>query len=442
MEFINSNQLSNLSGANLRGANLQGKNLRGANLTRAILIGANLQSADLEDANLQDANLFNANLEDASLRGANLRGANLRGTNLQDADLQDANLNTANLRGANLRGAFLRRARMRFAILSDANLTAANLSGVNLSGVILTGANLTDIIGANLTGAIGANLTGQEIQPPVPIQGVAFEVHNVFASFAPKKEEYLNIIQQPDKSYGDIYNYIKETFTQQINQHFSDNKDAKLNELTTVLTKISGRIPEEDKDLIGKTIDFAFSQDENFIKEYIKTFLDETCKAYTGKGDITSCVKGIIERFIINIGSTAQILCAGGCENEQYKKLDKLFYNKLDLNAEAEQWFQLDEVKNMSEIQDVTKRIQKRKEHFINHMIQRARELQVYNETLEEEIKKYATSIEYSFGDLQLGGSRKTNKSKKRRKTKKSKKQRKTRKSKTSRKSRKSKKQK
>ena len=70
-------------------------------------------------------------------------------------------------------------------------------------------------------------------------------------------------------------------------------------------------------------------------------------------------------------------------------------------------------------------------------MIQRAKELQLYNQKLEEEIKKYATSIEYSFGDLQLGGFRKKRTTKKLRKTKKSKKLRKTRKSKTSRKSKK-----
>ena len=448
MEFINSNRLSELQGAELQGAQLRGKNLRGANLTGAYLIGADLTGADLTGANLSGAdlmyaNLTSANLSDAGLTRATLLGANLTGANLTGANLTHAILAGANLTRARLTRARLTRAGLTRATLVDADLTNADLTSANLADVDLTVADLT---GAILTNAILTRADMEEMMRqreqlppagPAPIQGVAYEVHNAFESFKPKEAQYLSIINQPHLPYGNIYNYIKENFKEQINQHFSDNKDAKLNELTTVLTKISGRIPEEDKDLIGKTIDFAFSQDENFIKEYITTFLDETCKAYKGLGDTTSCVKGIIERFIINIGSTVQILCAEGCENEQYKKLDKLFNNKLDLNAEAEQWFQLDEVKNMSEIQDETERKEKRKEHFINHMIQRAKELQLYNQKLEEEIKKYATSIEYSFGDLQLGGFRKKRTTKKLRKTKKSKKLRKTRKSKTSRKSKK-----
>lgn len=68
----------------------------------------------------------------------------------------------------------------------------------------------------------------------------------------------------------------------------------------------------------------------------------------------------------------------------------------------------------------------RRKEHFIKYIIDRANESGIYNENLRRKIQAYADEIDYSFADLQLGGSKRRNKSKKSKKRNKSKKKRKT----------------
>jgi hypothetical protein len=106
LNYNDTGEMANLSGANLSGANLSGANLSGANL-----YGANLRGADLREADLREADLSGANLRGANLSGANLSVANLRGANLYGANLSVANLRGANLYGANLRGADLSRAK-------------------------------------------------------------------------------------------------------------------------------------------------------------------------------------------------------------------------------------------------------------------------------------------------------------------------------------------
>ena len=108
-----------------------------------------------------------------------------------------------------------------------------------------------------------------------------------------------------------------------------------------VFEKMKGRIPIEKIELVGKSIDFAFSQNDDFKKEYIISFLDDTCNAYTGSGDNTSCVKGIIERFVLTIGTVVEILCREeGCENETYQKLDELMKGKMDYQTAMQKWFE------------------------------------------------------------------------------------------------------
>ena len=168
----------------------------------------------------------------------------------------------------------------------------------------------------------------------------------------------------------------------------------------TVLNKIKNYISQEDEQLIGKSIQFAFSQDEHFIKEYITIFLDETCNAYTGENDNTSCVKGIIERFVLGVGKTVEIICTPTCNNPVYQKLNDLMNKKFLLEEEARHWFtekaETETVKRLSK--------EERKKHFINYLINKAKQEDTYNEEINKEIKKYADNIDYSFENLQIGG--------------------------------------
>jgi uncharacterized protein YjbI with pentapeptide repeats len=450
---------ANLARANLKNADLAGFTLRDANLESAILTNAILTNAGLENANLEGADLEGADLRDAYLERANLTRCNLEGADLRSVGLGGANLTNANLQRANLKNGYLIHANFTEANLTDANLKESSLRNAILTRAILTRANVQDanLEGANINDAADlrdvnletAFFTTREYNEALdyvddddddytPQQGVAYEIHNSFAKFEPLKNKYLEIINQPNKQYGDIYNYIQEKFTTNIRTLFPDDSE-KLNQFTTAFDKINTRISENYNDLIGKSIDFAFSQDDNFKKEYLITFLDESCNAYSGPGDNTSCVKGIIERFILSIGSTVQILCAEGCDNETYQKLDKLFNLKFNIAEAANDWWtntaETDEIKNMSK--------DERKEHFKKYLSDKAKELNNYNDDIEQKITNYANEIDYSFENLVLGGrkTRKTKSTVKIRKTVKTRRNKKTRKfirSKNSRKTRRS----
>jgi uncharacterized protein YjbI with pentapeptide repeats len=480
-------QGANLRNANLRNANLQGAilietdlsdsiliraNLSGANLEGANLSRANLDYADLEGANLSRANLSRANLhghfegENVDLRNTNLQGAILIETNLSDLILIRANLSGANLSGANLsgtklfgadlEGANLSRANLDFTDFRNANLQRANLSGVSstftyfnradLEGTIFTNSRIRRSLfnRANVEDAIDLvyqrhdddddrnnyddfeNLDDlddlDEIDDDQP-RGAAYEVHEAFARFEPKKNDFLAIINQPNKIVPDIYRYIQELFTTNIRQLFPDHNE-KINEFNAALNKISGRSMHENyKDLIVKSIDYAFSQDEHFKEEYIKTFLDESCHTYPGPNPL-SCVQGIIERFTLSIGSAVEVLCVSGCENQTYQALNKLFNPKFDIDKTSNEWWETmavtDEVKMLNQ--------QQRKEHYKNYLREKARELNDYNDYMEQEITRYANNIDYSFEPLALGGTRrKTRNPNKSRKTRNPNKSRKTR---------------
>jgi len=433
----------NFSGADLRGAHLPGLLLYGSDyFTGANLEGANLEGAHLRNVHLERANLIGANLEGANLEGVNLDGANLTNANLQHANLEGAYLIHTNFTEANLTDADLTESRLRNAILTHSILTRANVNDANLEGAnINDAADLTDVDldraffnTREYNEAFEYENTDDENDDYIPQQGVAYEIHNSFAKFEPLKNQYLEIINQPNKQYGNIYSYIQEKFTTNIRTLFP-NDNEKLNQFTTAFDRINTRISENYNDLIGKSIDFAFSQDDNFKKEYLITFLDESCNAYSGSGDNTSCVKGIIERFILSIGSTVQILCAEGCDNETYQKLDKLFNPKFNIAEAANDWWtniaETDEIKNMSK--------EERMDNFKNYLRNKAKELNNYNDDIEQKITNYANEIDYSFENLALGG-RKTKKTKRTMKNKKpvkSKRNKKTKKSIRSKKSRK-----
>jgi len=473
IEFINAD-LRNavLTNVNLEGANLYNANLEGANLYNAYLQGANLESANLESADLRFANLENANLEGAyledaffghtNLNGANLRRANLEGVNLGWFNqLNDANLTNVNLQRANLEGDYLIRANFTEANLTDANLVESRLRNAIFTRTILTRANLNDanLEGANINDA--ADLTDVDLDRAFfntreyneefdyeendedtgvynPPQGLAFEVHNKFTRIEQLKNQYLEIINQPNKQYEDIYTYIKDNFTSNIIRLFPDDSE-KLNLFNTAFNQINNndyfRIPERYIDLIGKSIDFAFSQDDEFKKQYIITFLDESCRAYSGPRDNLSCPKGIVERFILSVGSAAQILCTAECNNETYQKLDELFYPKFDIDTVSSEWWN-----NLSESKEVTEMSkEERKEHFKKYLRDKAKELNNYNDDIEQKITNFTNEIDYSFENLALGGrkTRKTKRTMKNKKTVKSKRNKKSRKSIRSKKSRK-----
>jgi hypothetical protein len=373
-------------------------------------VGANLEGFDSGD--FEYAYLEGANFERANLKNADLSGFMLTNANLESAILTNANLTSAGLENANLSHTELTRT-----IFTNADLAFANF----------TGANIEDAI--DITATIAAAMDDDD-DDYIPQEGLAYEVHNKFTRIEQLKNQYLEIINQPNKQYEDIYTYIKDNFTSNIIRLFPDDSE-KLNLFNTAFNQINNndyfRIPERYIDLIGKSIDFAFSQDDEFKKQYIITFLDESCRAYSGPRDNLSCPKGIVERFILSVGSAAQILCTAECNNETYQKLDELFYPKFDIDTVSSEWWN-----NLSESKEVTEMSkEERKEHFKKYLRDKAKELNNYNDDIEQKITNFANEIDYSFENLTLGGrkTRKTKRTMKNKKTVKSKKNKKSRKS-------------
>ncbi len=442
---------ADLTNANLTDAYLEGADLAGADLDRAFLFHANFEEANLYHANLEGADLSEANLGGAVLRGADFSYADLLNTSLEDADLEEANFTDATLTGAYLNDASLQRANFQDAFLittslqnadlreanfRNANLTDANLINTNLTGANFTGANLTnitiddtthgDVIYDNVTINIhellqrwGEIQAKQPPQPPEPPQvrqqpvGRAYEVHVAFDNFTPFIKKYLDFINQPDKDYGDIYTYNKDKFTQNISELFP-NDNEKLDQLTNILNSINGAIPENNKDIVGKSIDFAFSQNDDFKKQYIITYLDETCNAY-GSGN-RSCVKGMIERFVLSVLAVAEILCKEENDvicDEIYKNLYNI--SKFKLNALFKEWYNIvvqdNSIKSLNE--------EDKKRNLMEYLENKARELNLYNEDLQTFIQNYLNEIhmeDYDFEQV-IGGKKHKKTIKKHKKT-------------------------
>ena len=462
-------ELTVLTGINLDGADLRGASLTGANLSNSVLTNCNFTDAHLEDVDLMGSNLSGSNLSRTFLNGANLSDAILINANLTESTLDSASLERANLEHANLNEADLSFAELMFANFTNADLFAANLGNSEATEANFSHANLSyaDFFESDITRAIFTNahthrtlFTGvnQDLAINLVIddddmdidedlynvpdgdiiipgqmgvqqqpRGLAYEIHEKFAKILSKQNEYLAIINQRDINYNiNIYSYIQGLFTSNIRYLFLDD-DEKINEFNSAFERINNRIPENLKHLILKSINFAFSQDDDFKREYIMVFLDESCRAYTGPNpeNNLSCLNGIIERFITAVGGAVQVLCVSGCENETYQKLDKLFNPKFNIAETANEWWNT--IAETDEIKILTK--EQRKEDFKNYLRNKARELDNYNAEIEQKIVNYANEIDYSFENLALGGGKKLKKTRKTRNTRKSKKSKQVKKS-------------
>jgi hypothetical protein len=256
-------------------------------------------------------------------------------------------------------------------------------------------------------------------QPIMQQTGVAFDIHRYFKKFKPKINKYLEIINQPDNSISPVffYRYLKNNFENNIIKLFPGD-DQKVSELHEVFDKANKKIKElneDERNLMIKSVDFAFSQGDDFKKEYIIVFLDETCHAYSTGTDTRSCVAGIIERFVTAIGSTVKIICTekDNC-NDTYDQLNMLLNPKFSIPDTASEWFKLAEnnetLRAMNEPQ--------RKKNFIDYLKLEAKRIDgVLDKDVKEDIKKYADDIDYAFEELQIGGSKKSTRKMRKRKT-------------------------
>jgi hypothetical protein len=284
--------------------------------------------------------------------------------------------------------------------------------------------------------------------------GVAFEVHNLFKKLYSKKKEYLKIIEpfidkhaKYDTTHGELYDYIDSVFTEEIYNLFEDS-ETKIDLFEKLLTRAKSilifvphlhhdrlllgldPLTHEEKKIIGRSVNFVSKQSDNFKREYILSFLDESCSSQTTRGSTPaiSCARGIAERFVTAIGSAVKILCIEENEecNDVYKELDKLMNPKFDIAKETAEWFNAIDANEKYKEELMEKNVDDRKKIYMNYLKNKSLELdgrKLENDYINAYIENQKFS--YAFDNLQLGGKRKYKKT-----TKKSRKSRKTRKTK------------
>jgi hypothetical protein len=253
-------------------------------------------------------------------------------------------------------------------------------------------------------------------------EGIAYEIHNEAEKINSKMQIFLDLISLPNHDNAfyknqNIIDYIKPKFVNYIQEHFpEEKKESSIEKLNSILNKlaITNEIMNDaNKRLImGKCVDFVFSQPNDFIDFYVDVFIQDCFSAYEGAGNNISCSKGIYERFYMVIKYTCIAICPNPCDNELYSKI-KLFFK--DINEMTQEWSELH--LETPELARMNK--EERKQHYINFMSEKFKSINLLNAETEEEIRKEADKIDYVFETLEFGGSKKGHKKKGQKKTKK-----------------------
>ena len=415
--------------------------------------GQDLRNFDFTTLNLQQ-DLRNANLQDANLSGVNLSGAdlsysNLGNTNFEGANLQNANLSQVYAMGANFRNANL----------TNVNFEVANIARASFRGALLTGINLRGVQRQQLNAIIEEQRRGpapqqepqsyqrrgqnvlqlypqvqqpappvpqQQPAPPVPqVQGVAFEVHNLFNLLdMPRITQYI-------RTFNDITppNPNTQSSTQSENNLFTpllifvdksslfvpNEKIENKQKLENILQRLETmqNFNENYRPLLESVIRFVSSQNDSFIEQYIRILSDECLNAY-GAGN-QSCLKGVFERMITTLNSVTIALMTEPQfkDNQTYKDIKNLF-NNIDFNETVQEWARLylEGGENEAELTPLTPA--QRKEHFKNFM--RRKYGTLLSQGIEQQINNEANEYETSgvFDRMSFGGKR-TKKTKRRR---------------------------
>jgi len=408
----------NLAGAYLTGAHLEGANLAGAYLTQAHLEGADFSGANLDNSffdNISnfngtrfiDANCFSINLDASTLRGADFRGADFIETDLQGVDfrgahLEEAHFIDANLEGADFRGAFLDNAFFEGATIDvNTRFTRANLSQTQIQ----------------LLGLL------QEIPPPVA--GVAFEIHNLFSALnIDAITDYLNNFNN-DNNHPVNPNAIPDNnepnnlftpliaFINKSELFLPGEKEIITNNLQTIIlqrVQLYGNIGALYP-LLRSVINFVSRQENNFVEQYIRVYIQDCLEAYSGNNG-ASCTKGMVERIITVLNEVSKQMLTEFPENPTYNDIKRLFPN-IVFNEVVQEWAQkyLQDGENEEELASLT--IGQRKRHFINFM--RVKYGGLLTESILQQINNEATRYENEgiFERMSFGG-RKNKKTRKR----------------------------
>jgi len=270
----------------------------------------------------------------------------------------------------------------------------------------------------------GYRLQPVDLEPQViHHRGMAFEIHNLFEALdLDPISQYLNNFNN-DNSHP----INPKTIPDNVNEHepnnlftpllvFIDKSDLFLpNTKERVKNDLEARILSRVLgyeniaryiDVLISSINFVSRQDDNFIEQYIRAYMQDCLEAYNGPRP-ESCVKGMVERIITSLNEVAKQLLTAFPENQTYNEIKGLFPN-IDFNAAVQEWAQKYLEDGESEDELINLSLQQRKQHFIDFMEQKYGGL--ISNSIVDQINREAQNYEEAgvFERRSFGGKRKT----------------------------------
>ena len=201
-----------------------------------------------------------------------------------------------------------------------------------------------------------------QAQPVIPQQGIAYEVHNAFDTInfgllfetinSDNNVSPSNIFRFTNNTDNatpiDFYNFINNILlnesifvqTEEETQHLKNNLQAIRNKIINIdFTGSLGNIQKTQ--FIGSIMKFVETQPNEYIYNYVYSYIKDNIGAYPGDYDnnsiapnltTSSCVKGMFERIIINLRSGGM-----GLNRPKYIKIAKIIGNEtiVDDNCET-----------------------------------------------------------------------------------------------------------
>lgn len=218
----------------------------------------------------------------------------------------------------------------------------------------------------------------------IPVEGIAFHVHNVFENLKENIEEinatlggrinvYLLQVNRLDIMAG-VDNFFHTLLLKFYGSPLNNEGLSKLYQIRQIEHKLELAANEyltvETTNDIFTWIQFVLRQPDSFQQHYLDCFIGDTFYAFDGfdEGVNISCPKGIYERFLLAIGDACVLYCTqykkknnkkkrqtrrnqqiGGnkslfhkCDHPIYRKLIRLFKKEVpDMNDFIKDWSEI-----------------------------------------------------------------------------------------------------
>jgi hypothetical protein len=371
----------NINNRNLRPLRIQGINV---NINNSVLDGFILRGASISglfaNSIIGNSNLSNVSFDEVRFSNTIFDNVNLTNTMFDNVTFtQTTTLTNVNLTGCVFQG-----------VIFDRDTTFNNCYWITVPHIPLGFIITSEFINFAINGGYGRNIsqafrpfnerniqrievqtirpipqaaqlirpTAQPIPQPIQHQGLAYEVHNAFDNLLPshpelpsdKRRDYLKLIKmERSPTYTletRLIRYIKTLFQKNIPRLFDEpDSSILLSKFNSLMenkfpgTPGSLTMSKPEISLIGKSVYFAFKQGDEFKRDYIANFVNDSCHAYDAPGTAAySCVKGIKERFVLGIAGTVEILCAGEPCDEKYEILDNFFKQNINIKGKIAEY--------------------------------------------------------------------------------------------------------